>query len=174
MKKTLILCVFAFFLNACTSSKSEDNPTQNQKKSAVVKDSSDLVEYKAKDELKDEEPILTFKELYPKLKKSLLEFVCEAYTIKEEKNTLLAYSKESEGFLSSWEWDLNNKPLMVKDIDNDGLVDYTIELFNSGGGCGGQIGEEERWTLFGSKPNQFKCTHIIPYRSETGKWERVK
>jgi hypothetical protein len=28
--------------------------------------------------------------------------------------------------------------------------------------------------LFGSKPNQFKCTHIIPYRSETGKWERVK
>jgi hypothetical protein len=174
MKKNVIFFAFVLFLSACTSSKSEDNPTQNQKKSAVVKDSSDLVENKAKDELKDEEQILTFKELYPKLKKSLLEFVCEAYTIKEEKNTLLAYSKESEGFLSSWEWDLNNKPLMVKDIDDDGLVDYTIELFNSGGGCGGQIGEEERWTLFGSKPNQFKCTHIIPYRSETGKWERVK
>jgi hypothetical protein len=174
MKKNVIFFAFVLFLSACTSSKSEDNPTQNQKKSAVVKDSSDLVENKAKDELKDEEPILTFKELYPKLKKSLLEFVCEAYTIKEEKNTLLAYSKESEGFLSSWEWDLNNKPLMVKDIDNDGLVDYTIELFNSGGGCGGQIGEEERWTLFGSNPKVFKCTHNIPYRSETGKWERVK
>jgi hypothetical protein len=174
MKKIVIFFAFVLFISACTSSKSKENPTQNQQRSAVVKDSIVTVYNKAQDEIKDEEPILTFKELYPKLKKSLLEFVCEDYTIKEEKNTLLAYSKESEGFLSSWEWDLNNKPLMVKDIDNDGLVDYTIELFNSGGGCGGQIGEEERWTLFGSKPNQFKCTHIIPYRSETGKWERVK
>jgi hypothetical protein len=174
MKKIVIFFAFVLFISACTSSKSKENPTQNQQRSAVVKDSSDLVENKDKDELKVEEPILTFKELYPKLKKSLLEFVCEAYTIKEEKNTLLAYSKESEGFLSSWEWDLNNKPLMAKDIDDDGLLDYTIELTNAGGGCGGQLGEEERWTLFGSKPNQFKCTHIIPYRSETGKWERVK
>ena len=161
-------------LSSCTSSKSEGNSTQNQKKSTVVKDSIVTVDNKAQDEIKDEEPILTFKELYPKLKKSLLEFVCEDYTVKVEKNTLFAYSKESDGFLSSWEWNLKNKPLMVKDIDDDGLLDYTIELTNAGGGCGGQLGEEERWTLFGSKPNQFKCTHIIPYRSETGKWERVK
>lgn len=174
MKKNVIFFAFVLFLSACTSSKSEDNPTQNQQKSAIVKDSSDLVENKAKDEVKDEEPILTFKELYPKLKKSLLEIVCEDYTVKDEQNTLFAYSKESESFLSSWEWDLKNKPLMVKDIDDDGLLDYSIELTNAGGGCGGQLGEEERWTLFGSKPNQFKCTHIIPYRSETGKWERVK
>jgi hypothetical protein len=170
MKKTLNLCVFAFFLNACTSSKSEENSTQNQKKSAVIEDSTPLIQNK----VKDEESVLTFKELYPKLKKSLLEYVCEDYNVKEEQNTLNAYSKESDGFLSSWEWDLKNKPLMVKDIDDDGLLDYTIELTNAGGGCGGQIGEEERWTLFGSNPKVFKCTHIIPYKSETGKWERVK
>jgi hypothetical protein len=174
MKKTLNLCVFAFFLNACTSSKSEENSTQNQKKSAVIEDSTPLIQNKVKDEIKEEESVLTFKELYPKLKKSLLEYVCEDYNVKEEQNTLNAYSKESDGFLSSWEWDLKNKPLMVKDIDDDGLLDYTIELTNAGGGCGGQIGEEERWTLFGSNPKVFKCTHIIPYKSETGKWERVK
>jgi hypothetical protein len=118
------------------------------------------------------ETILNFKQLYPILKKSLLEIVCESYRIEEEINSLSAYSKESDMFLSSWEWDLNNQPILIKDIDNDGLKDYTIELFNSGGGCGGQIGQSERWTLSGSKPDRFEWTHTIPYRSESGKWEK--
>lgn len=55
----------------------------------------------------------------------------------------------------------------------DYLVDYTIELSNQGGGCGGNIGQQERWTLFGTKPDKFIWTHIIPYRSESGKWEKM-
>jgi hypothetical protein len=117
-------------------------------------------------------PNLNFEQLYPYLKNSLIETVCEACRIEEENSSLHAYSIESDAFLSSWEWDLSNKPLLIEDIDNDGLIDYTIELFNAGGGCGGQIGESERWTLFGSRPNRFEWTHIIPYRSETGNWEK--
>ncbi len=116
---------------------------------------------------------LNFEQLYPILKKSLLKEVCESYRIEEEDKSLNVYSKESDMFLSSWEWDLNKKPLLIKDIDNDGIIDYTIELENQGGGCGGQIGESERWTLFGSQPDRFKWTHVIPYRSETGKWEKL-
>jgi hypothetical protein len=118
------------------------------------------------------EPNLNFEQLYPILKKSLLEIVCESYRVEEKRTSLEAYSKESDMFLSSWEWDLNNQPILIKDIDNDGLKDYTIELFNSGGGCGGQIGRSERWTLSGSKPDRFEWTHTIPYRSESGKWEK--
>lgn len=121
------------------------------------------------------EEFLTFEQLYPVLKKSLLEMICEEnrpYRIEEESNSLIVYQKESDGFLSSWEWNLKDQPLMVKDIDSDGLIDYTIELLNAGGGCGGQMGESERWTLFGSKPERFIWTHTIPYRSESGKWEK--
>ena len=116
----------------------------------------------------------TFELVYPLLKTNLLKVVCESYKIIEERNTLTVLSKETDMFLSSWEWDLKNKPLLVKDIDNDGLMDYTIELFNAGGGCGGQIGQEERWTLFGSNPKDFIWTHVIPYRSSTGKWQNVE
>jgi hypothetical protein len=116
----------------------------------------------------------TFETIYPVLKSNLLKAVCESYKIVEERNTLKALSKETDMLLSSWEWDLKNSPLVAKDIDNDGLMDYTIELFNTGGGCGGQIGKEERWTLFGSSPNEFICTHVIPYRSATGDWQKVQ
>ena len=116
----------------------------------------------------------TFEVVYPFLKTNLLKVVCESYKIIEEQNTLTALSKETDMFLSSWEWDLKNKPLLAKDIDNDGLMDYTIELFNAGGGCGGQIGQEERWTLFGSNPKDFIWTHVIPYRSATGDWQNVE
>jgi hypothetical protein len=174
MKKTVTIIALALFNSAYSSTISEDKPVLNQQKSIIVNDCLEVVENKLKEALIGGEPVLTFGELYPVLKISLLKFVCEEYTVKEEENILYAYSKESEGFLSSWEWDLINKPVITKDIDNDGLVDYTIELFNSGGGCGGQIGEEERWTLFGSKPDEFVCTHIIPYHSETGEWEIVK
>jgi hypothetical protein len=115
----------------------------------------------------------TFGDLYPILKTNLLEVVCESYKIEEEHNVLTAISTRNDKFLSSWEWDLENKPLLVNDIDKDGLMDYTIELFNAGGGCGGQIGRDERWTMFGSNPNGFVWTHLIPYRSTTGKWEKV-
>jgi hypothetical protein len=113
-----------------------------------------------------------FEKLYPILKISLLATVCEEYTFEEQANSLTASMKESGGFLSTWYWDLENKPMKIKDIDQDGLLDYTIELSNEGGGCGGNIGQSERWTLFGAKPNQFIWTHTIPYRSSTGKWEK--
>jgi len=118
------------------------------------------------------EPNLNFEQLYPILKQSLLEIVCESYRIEEKRTSIEVYSKESDMFLSSWEWDLNSQPILIKDIDNDGLKDYTLELLNSGGGCGGQLGQSERWTLFGSKPNRFEWTHTIPYRSESGNWEK--
>ena len=116
---------------------------------------------------------MTWVKLYPILKKSLLESTCEPSVLSEEtENSISVNSEESDFFLSAWVWDLVNRPLLIEDIDNDGLVDYTIEMSNEGGGCGGQIGEEERWTLFGSDPTNFIFTHRIPYRSETFEWEK--
>ena len=118
---------------------------------------------------------MTWGQLYPILKNNLLESTCEPSVIFEENaNSISLNSEESGYFLSSWEWDFVSRPLLIKDIDNDGLVDYTIEMSNVGGGCGGQIGEEERWTLFGSYPTNFIFTHLIPYRSETGEWVYLK
>lgn len=114
---------------------------------------------------------MTFEELYPKLKKSLIKSTCEPCKTEEGKNSLTANSKESNMFLSEWTW--NPKTLKAKDIDDDGLMDYTLELSNAGGGCGGQVGIEERWTLFGSNPNKFVLTHIIPYRSTSRKWQKA-
>ena len=114
---------------------------------------------------------MTWVKLYPILKKSLLESTCEPCILTEEGESFISVnSQESDYYLSSWVWDLVNRPLLIEDIDNDGLVDYTIEMSNEGGGCGGQIGEEERWTLFGSDPTNFIFTHYIPYESETGDW----
>ena len=117
---------------------------------------------------------MMWKELYPILKKSLLESTCEPciLTYEGESGISVNSQEESDYYLSSWEWDLVNRPLLIKDIDNDGLLDYTIEISNEGGGCGGQIAEVERWTLFGAKPDIFEWTHTIPYRSESGKWEK--
>jgi uncharacterized coiled-coil protein SlyX len=72
--------------------------------------------------------LFSFDELYPILKKSLLEIVCESFTVEEGKNGLSVYSRETKMLLSTWEWNLTKKPLTVKDIDNDGRIDYTIEL----------------------------------------------
>ena len=114
---------------------------------------------------------MTWGQLYPILKNNLLVSTCEPSVIFEENaNSISLNSEESGYFLSSWEWDFVSRPLLIKDIDNDGLVDYTIEMSNAGGGCGGQIGEEERWTLFSSFPTNFIFTHYIPYESETGDW----
>jgi hypothetical protein len=173
MKKILQPIVIIAFLNSCNSSNSgtATNSKENKHDPPKVNDNKEKVDTIVNEKLKDQQPTLTFKDIYPKLKNSLLKVVCEAYTTTEEKNNLSVFSKETKMFLSSWEWDLKNKPLLVKDIDKDGLLDYTIELNNAGGGCGGQMGEEERWTLFGSRPDKFEWTHVIPYRSETGKWK---
>ena len=118
---------------------------------------------------------MTWGQLYPILKNNLLESTCEPSVIFEENaNSISVNSVEADYFLSSWEWDFGNRPLLIKDIDNDGLVDYTIEMTNAGGGCGGEIGEDQRWTLFGSDPNYFIYTHYIPYESETGNWESLE
>jgi len=115
---------------------------------------------------------LNWEELYPILINDLLESTCEPSVIAEEnENSFSVNSQESDSFLSSWYWDLVNRPILIEDIDNDGLDDYTIELLNEGMGCGGQIGEEERWTLFGADPYKFIFTHYISYDSETGNWE---
>ncbi len=179
----LALVLGVFFLLGCGNGS--PSPEEKAKIIKAYEDSLVMAK-KAKQEsivnsdLKDKkiinipknETILNFKQLYPILKKSLLEIVCESYRIEEKINSLSAYSKESDSPLSSWSWDFNNQPLIIKDIDNDGLIDYTIEMINGGGGCGGQIEQSERWTLFGSKPDRFKWTHTIHYRSESGKWEK--
>ena len=119
-----------------------------------------------------EKPNLTWEQLYPILKNNLLQTTCEPCVIAEENETTLNLnSRESDSFLSGW--DYNKNDLKIADIDGDGIVDYTIEMFNSGGGCGGQVGISERWTLFGSRPYTFINTHVIPYRSESGNWEKV-
>ena len=186
MKKIMTnlgVAIFAYlFLISCGSSTSQEEKAKIIKE---YKDSIALVEKAKQDSIANsdfenkkiinipkKEPILNFKQLYPILKKSLLKYVCESYRIEEKSNRLSAYNKESDSHLSTWSWDLNNDPLIIKDIDNDCVIDYTLELSNEGGGCGGQIAQSERWTLFGSKPDRFIWTHTIPYRSESGKWEK--
>lgn len=117
---------------------------------------------------------MTWLQLYPILKKSLLESTCEPCILTEEGESFISVNSQESVhyYLSSWVWDLVNRPLLIEDIDNDGLVDYTIEMSNEGGGCGGQIAEEERWTLFSSDLTNFIFTHRIPYRSETFEWEK--
>ncbi|MDA0686283.1 MAG: hypothetical protein O3C22_05595, partial [Bacteroidetes bacterium] len=61
----------------------------------------------------------------------------------------------------------------TEDLNQDGQPDYTLELSNEGGGCGGQVAIMERWTLL-STTNKFSLTHFIPYRSETNKWMPIK
>ena len=161
----MVLVLGTFFLLSCGNGSS--SPEEKAKIIKAYEDSLAMADKAKQDsivnsDLKEKkiinipknETILNFKQLYPILKKNLLEIVCESYRIEEGINSLSAYS------------------LIIKDIDNDGLIDYTLEMTNGGGGCGGQIEQSERWTLFGSKPDRFKWTHTIPYRSESGKWEK--
>ena len=168
-----ILFLTLFALISCDPNTSEIE-VKNKEDLKRQKDSIENSEIEANkiENTTENKPNLNFDQLYPFLKRSLLKTVCESYRIEEKSTALIAYSKENDMFLSSWGWDLIKQPLLIKDIDNDGLTDYTIELFNSGGGCGGQIGQSERWTLLGSKPDKFEWTHTIPYKSESGKWEK--
>ena len=184
MSKIIIIFVAiltsSIFLINCGSNSSSNEKTDiiKEYKDSIALDEKAEQDSIVNSDFKDEkikiipknEPNLNFEQLYPILKKSLLEVVCESYRIEEGNNGLSVYSNETDDYLSSWGWDLST--LLIKDIDKDGLIDYTLELSNEGGGCGGQIAELERWTLFGSKPDRFKWTHTIPYRSESGKWEK--
>ena len=181
MKKIIHLFILILLFSSCQQSNttSTEKNVVDKQIDTSLKSTSDKVDDQIKEKTLENEKLadksnLNFDQLYPILKKSLLKQVCESYYAKDEKNRLEATSKETGNrFLSSWEWDFKTQPLLVKDIDNDGLVDYTIELSNQGGGCGGQLGQQERWTLFGAKPEKFVWTHIIPYRSESGKWEKM-
>lgn len=180
MKKNFHLFILIFLFSSCQQSNttSTEKNVVDKQIDTSLKSTSDKVDDQIKEKTLENEKLadksnLNFDQLYPILKKGLLKQVCESYNAKDEKNRLEATSKETGMFLSSWEWDFKIQPLLIKDIDNDGLVDYTIELSNQGGGCGGQLGQQERWTLFGSKPDKFIWTHIIPYRSESGKWEKM-
>ena len=175
MKKSIGSLALLFFLFGCGQSDSTNNTqsTKSTKESSQDTSKTTLNKDNLSEGTNEAEnsPTMTFEELYPKLKKSLIKSTCEPCKTKEGKNTLTANSKESDMFLSTWTWD--PKTLKAKDIDDDGLMDYTIELSNGGGGCGGQVGIEERWTLFGSNPNKFVLTHIIPYRSPSRKWQKA-
>ena len=181
MKKIIHLFILILLFSSCQQSNttSTEKNVVDKQIDTSLKSNSDKVDDLTKEKNTENEKladksVLNFEQLYPILKKGLLKQVCESYNAKDEKNRLEATSKETGNrFLSIWEWDFKTQPLLVKDIDNDGLVDYTIELSNQGGGCGGNIGQQERWTLFGSKPDKFIWTHIIPYRSESGKWEKM-
>jgi len=180
MKSILHLLIFVSIFSSCQQSNTtpsetnvDDKQIDTSLKSASENTDNQTKEQNTENEKLAEKSVLDFDQLYPILKNGLLKQVCESYNAKDERNRLEATSKETGMFLTSWEWDFKTSPLLVKDIDNDGLVDYTIELSNQGGGCGGNIGQQERWTLFGAKPDKFIWTHIIPYRSESGKWEKM-
>ncbi|MCF8407649.1 MAG: hypothetical protein K9G36_01640 [Crocinitomicaceae bacterium] len=151
------------------------NASQNFKPVSQEKDTERTVKHK------NEEKKLDFNQLYPILKKSLLKEICEIYhpyKLDEQKNTLKVYSKESNVFVTSWIWDLKKSPIKFNDLDNDGVMDYTIELSNTGGGCGSQFYQQQRWTLFGSSMNFFVLTHAIDIqfngKGTDSEWVKVK
>jgi len=174
MKYFFYALSFVAILTSCNESTPTANTNSNNQSGtqAPVQTPSNNNAQGNETQKAPEKPNLTWEQLYPILKNNLLQTTCEPCIIAEENETTLTLnSRESDSFLSGW--DFNKNDLKIGDIDGDGLVDYTIEMFNSGGGCGGQVGIGERWTMFGSRPNTFVNTHVVPYRSETGNWEKV-
>ena len=174
MKYLLYTLFFVVSLTSCSESTPPANTNSNNQSGAQAPAQTPPNNNVQSNEIQKaaEKPNLTWEQLYPILKNNLLQTTCEPCVIAEENETTLNLnSRESDSFLSGW--DYNKNDLKIADIDGDGIVDYTIEMFNSGGGCGGQVGISERWTLFGSRPYTFINTHVIPYRSESGNWEKV-
>ncbi len=113
------------------------------------------------------------------LKSNILERQeCKPYEVTESSNERLCLTDPSnDSPLGCYDWatirsDSTATLFTVEDLDQDGQPDYTLELDNQGGGCGGQVSIMERWTLL-STINKFSLTHYIPYRSETNKWMPV-
>ena len=114
------------------------------------------------------------------LKASILEHQeCKPFEVSENSSERLCLiDPTNDNPLACYDWNTRkinfNTPLFtVQDIDGDKLPDYTIELDNEGGGCGGQVLISERWTLFSSKLAFIK-THYIPYRSQSNEWIPIK
>jgi hypothetical protein len=110
------------------------------------------------------------------LKSNILEQQeCKPFEVSENSSKRLCLiDPTNDSPLACYDWTnrrshLDSPLFTVQDIDGDKLPDYTIELDNEGGGCGGQVLISERWTLFSSK-NTFVKTHFIPYRSQSNEW----
>ncbi len=180
MKELTFFFLSTLFLFSCSNEQikkelKQKNTSQNAKTNSKENDSTRTIKHK------NEEKTLDFNLLYPLLKKSLLKEICEIYLpykIDEQKNTLKVYSKESNIFVTSWMWDLLNNPIKNEDLDGDGTIDYTIELSNTGGGCGRQFYQRQKWTLFGSNMDFFVFTHAIDIQFNgngiEGRWFKVK
>ncbi len=174
MKYFLSTISFVVILTSCNESNSPANTNLNNQSGAQTNQQSPANNNAAVNEIQKEveKPILTWAQLYPILKKNLMKTTCEPCKVSEETDhSLTVNSRESDFMLSYWSFDTNT--LKIADIDGDGLVDYTIEMLDEGGGCGGNIGFYERWTLFGSNPTIFINTHVTTSESGNEKWVTV-
>ena len=99
---------------------------------------------------------IQIEDLYPLLKKSFAVIICEdSYSVKESKDgsiySITFYSNEiNEMVLSSWSWSKDLNILDFDDIDEDGKPDITVTFHNEGGGCGGNVSQNERWIYLSS------------------------
>jgi hypothetical protein len=165
------LSFVATFISCNDSTNTVNNTSNNQPVASTAAPGSNNTPINEAPK-SEEKPKLTWSQLYPILRRNLMESTCEPCVIAEENgNSITVNSRESDLMLSYWEF--NSNTLKVSDIDSDGLLDYTIELLNEGGGCGGQIGFYERWTLFGSAPSNFKNTHVTTMESDNKSWTKV-
>jgi hypothetical protein len=161
MKNLLYTLFFVASLTSCNESTAPASTNSNNQSGAQAPAQTPPNNNVQGNEIQKapEKPNLTWEQLYPILKNNLLQTTCEpCYIAEETEKTLILNSTESDGFRSGW--DFNKNDLKIVDIDGDGLVDYTIKMFNSGGGCGGQVGFYETWTLFGSNPTNFVNTKV--------------
>ena len=161
MKYFLRTISFVAILTSCNESTAPANTNSNNQSSTQAPAQTPPNNNVQGNEIQKvaEKPNLTWEQLYPILKNNLLQTTCEPCIVAEENETTLNLnSRDSDFFLSGWDFNKNN--LKIADIDGDGIVDYTIEMFNSGGGCGGQVGFNETWTLFGSNPTKFVNTRV--------------
>jgi succinate dehydrogenase hydrophobic anchor subunit len=123
-------------------------------------DTKDVTLSHNQDTIPENKPNLDYSQLVPILKKELI----------GGKSTTGNKIDESNEHISIWGEDCekyywNRNKLLLKDIDNDGLIDYTIEVHYEGG-CASPIVENYRYTLFGSKQDEFIMTHYLSNNGE--------
>lgn len=171
MKKYILTFALIASLTSCNESTPAANSNSNNQNSAQASVQTPPSNNVPSNETQKaaEIPNLTWEQLYPILKKNLMETTCEPCKVSEETyNSLTVNSRESDFMLSNWSFDKNT--LKIADINGDGLVDYTIEMLDEGAGCGGNLGFYERWTLFGSNPTVFINTHVTTVESDNKTW----